>query len=115
MKEKHMKTSTNKAPAKNDDMLPEYDFSKGERGKFHKRLSKGYSVRITHPDGTTTTEQYKLIDGAILLDPDVRAYFPDSESVNTALRALINKNVDSPGKGKRYVPRSQSAHRISEK
>jgi hypothetical protein len=110
-----MKTPTNKSPDTTDDMLPEYDFSKGKRGKFHKPLSKGYNVSITHADGTTTTEHYKLIDGAILLDPDVRAYFPDSESVNAALRALINKKVDAPGKGKRYIQRSQSSHQISEK
>ena len=97
-------------------MLPEYDFSKGERGKFHKPLSKGYSVTITHPDGTTTTEHYKLIAGAILLDPDVQVYFPDSESVNTALRALINTKADNQGKGKRYVQQpAQNAHQISEK
>ncbi len=95
-------------------MLSEYDFSKGVRGKFHKSLSKGYSVTITHPDGTTTTERYKLIDGAILLDPDVRAYFPDSESVNTALRSLIKMMADIPAIGKRYIQRSQSAHRVSE-
>jgi len=96
-------------------MLPEYDFSKGERGKFHKPLSKGYSVTITHPDGTTTIERYKLIDGAILLDPDVQKYFPDSESVNAALRTLINKTTDVGGKGKHYTQRQQSTHRISEK
>ncbi|MDP2976975.1 MAG: type II toxin-antitoxin system HicB family antitoxin, partial [Anaerolineales bacterium] len=101
--------------AHDSDMLPEYDFSKGERGKFYKPLSKGYSVTITHPDGTTTTEHYKLIDGAVLLDPDVRAYFPDSESVNTALRSLIKMMADIPARGKRYVQRPQSAHRVSEK
>jgi hypothetical protein len=25
----------------------------------------------------------------VMLDPDVRAYFPDTEAVNTALRGLI--------------------------
>jgi len=27
--------------------------------------------------------------GSVVLDPDVRAYFPDEESVNNALRTLI--------------------------
>ncbi len=71
-------------------MLSEYDFSKGERCKFYKPMSKGYSVQVTHPpDGTITTEHYKLIDGAVLLDPDVHEVFPDSASVNAALRSLI--------------------------
>jgi hypothetical protein len=109
-----MTNSISKNP-KEDDMLPEYDFSKGERGKFYKPLSNGYSVTITHPDSTTTTEHYKLIDGAVLLDPDVRAYFPDSESVNTALRSLIKMMADIPAKGKRYTQHPQSIHRVSEK
>ena len=96
-------------------MLTEYDFSKGERGKFYKPLSKGYSVTITHPDGTITTEHYKLIDGAVLLDPDVREVFPDSASVNAALRSLIKMMADTPAKEKHYTQRSQSAHRVSEK
>jgi len=97
------------------DMLPEYDFSKGERGKFYKPLSKGYSVQVTHPDGTITTEHYKLIDGAVLLDPDVREVFPDSASVNAALRSLIKIMTDIPAKETRYTRRSQSAHRVAEK
>jgi hypothetical protein len=50
------------------DMLPEYDFSKGVRGKYAKR----------HDSGTNL----------VVLDPDVAAVFPDSASVNRALRAL---------------------------
>lgn len=36
-------------------------------------------------------ERYRTYaqDSAITLDPDVREYFPDSESVNRALRGLI--------------------------
>ncbi len=96
-------------------MLPEYDFSKGERGKFYKPLSKGYSVTINHPDGTVTTEHYKLIDGAILLDPDVKEFFPDSESVNAALRSLLKITGEARTRGKRYSQNRQSAHRIAEK
>ncbi|HGJ66142.1 TPA: hypothetical protein ENS27_12290 [bacterium] len=29
-------------------------------------------------------------DGAVMLEPDVKEYFPDSESVNNALRSLIS-------------------------
>jgi hypothetical protein len=109
-----MKNSTSKQIIK-DEMLSEYDFSKGERGKFYKPLINGYSVSVNHPDGTVTTEQYKLIDGAILLDPDVRNYFPDSESVNTALRSLIKMTGEVQTKGKRFSQIRQNIHKIAEK
>jgi hypothetical protein len=51
------------------DMLDEYDFSKGVRGKYAKRYAEGTNV--------------------VVLAPDVSAMFPDSESVNEALRALV--------------------------
>lgn len=55
-----------------DEMLPEYDFSKmqgGVRGKY--------------------VERYKTGTNVVLLDPDVAQAFPTSESVNEALRLLI--------------------------
>jgi len=51
------------------DLLDEYDFSKGVRGKYAKRYAEGTN--------------------AVVLAPDVAAFFPDSESVNEALRALV--------------------------
>lgn len=71
-----------------NDMLPEYNFAgkKGVRGKYHQRIQKGYAVRVRHEDGTITT---KLYGPTIALEPDVAVYFPDSESVNNALRTLI--------------------------
>lgn len=51
------------------DMLEEYDFSQGTRGKYAKKYSEGTNV--------------------VILDPDVAQYFPDNESVNEALRSLI--------------------------
>ena len=50
------------------DMEAEYDFSKGVRGKFAKRF----------PRGTTF----------VALDPDLTEVFPDSHSVNDALRLV---------------------------
>jgi hypothetical protein len=41
-----------------DDMLPEYDFSKGVRGKHHQAYLQGHSVTINHQDGTTTTQEF---------------------------------------------------------
>jgi hypothetical protein len=54
---------------KNDpDMLEEYDFTGGVRGKYAKRYAEGTNV--------------------VVIDPDVAEYFPDHESVNEALRDL---------------------------
>jgi hypothetical protein len=73
-----------------DEMLPEYDFSGGVRGKHYRAFQHGYKVIIHKIDGTTEERDYTLPEGAVILDPDVRVYFPDGETVNTALRGLIN-------------------------
>ena len=75
-----------------DEMLPEYDFSKmsgGVQGKYHQAYREGHTVKIYNTDGTTTVQYFTLEEGAVMLEPDVQAYFPDSESVNHALRCLI--------------------------
>lgn len=75
-----------------DDMLPEYNLEgkKGVRGKYAKVFQKGYSVQVLNEDGTVTVRDFVPKESTVLLDPDVKAYFPDSESVNHALRSLIN-------------------------
>ena len=66
MKENNM---SRKASVKSrDDMRPEYDFSGGVRGRFYKEYMKGTNV--------------------VVLDPDVAEVFPDSATVNEALRLL---------------------------
>lgn len=73
-------------------MRPEYDFANmpgGVRGKYSEAYRAGHRVEIQHPDGSVTVQRFGLEDGAVMLDPDVRKYFPDSESVNLALRCLI--------------------------
>ena len=57
-----------KAPEKNNEMLQEYDFSKGVRGKYARRYARGSNV--------------------IVLEPDVAKVFPNAEAVNTSLRSL---------------------------
>lgn len=54
-----------------DDLLPEYDFdySKGRPNRFAASLPTGARI--------------------VTLDPDVAEVFPDAESVNAVLRALI--------------------------
>ena len=53
-----------------DEMRPEYDIRGGVRGKYYERYRQGTNV--------------------IVLDPDVAAVFRDSQSVNQALRLLID-------------------------
>lgn len=53
-----------------DEVLPEYDFRTGERGKYAARYAQGTNV--------------------VVLDPDVAAVFPTAEAVNAALRALAD-------------------------
>lgn len=51
------------------EMRPEYDFSGGVRGKYADRYRRGVNV--------------------VLLEPQLAAAFPDSKSVNDALRGLL--------------------------
>jgi len=83
-----------------DETLSEYDFSKAVRGKHYKPLHEGYSVYVHKTDGTTVVQHYKLEEGAVMLEPDVRQYFPDSDAVNSALRSLITLLSEMPGKSK---------------
>ena len=67
-----------------DDVLPEYDFASmkaGARGKYAKAYRERHTVEIRKADGTTSTQYFRLVDGAVMLEPDVREYFPDSEAV----------------------------------
>ena len=51
-----------------EEMLREYDFSGGVRGKYASRFAKGTVM--------------------VVLDPDVAELFPDPKAVNKAHRAL---------------------------
>lgn len=53
----------------NDELRDEYDFSSGVRGKYAAAYREGTNV--------------------ILLDSDMAELFPDSESVNRALRQFV--------------------------
>jgi hypothetical protein len=79
-------------PVPIDEMRPEYNFSTmkgGVRGKYHKAYREGHTVIIHKEDGTDSVQYFKLEEGAVMLEPDVRKYFPSSEAVNKALRSLI--------------------------
>lgn len=70
-------------------MREEYDFSGGVRGKHFEAYRKGHTVKIDKRDGTVEVHYFAQEDGTVMLDPDVKMHFPDSESVNEALRSLI--------------------------
>jgi hypothetical protein len=68
------------------DLLEEYDFTGGVRGKYAKRYAQGTNV--------------------VVIDPDVAEYFSDHESVNESLRGLVSiikrqSLLKRPGKAKR--------------
>ena len=78
-----------KTPTDRNGMQDEYDFTGGTRGKHYRAMQAGYTITIHQPDGTKVVQDVKPQEGAVVLEPDVREYFPDSESVNRALRSLI--------------------------
>ena len=59
------------ASRKERDMLDEYDFSGGVRGKYAQRYREGTNI--------------------VRLDDDVAELFPNSEKVNEALRSFISQ------------------------
>jgi hypothetical protein len=78
-----------------EEMLPQYDFSgkKGVRGKYYRAYRRGHTVRIHKANGAVSIRYFTLEDGAVMLEPDVKKHFPDSRSVNKALRALMPRKV----------------------
>ena len=72
-----------------DEMREEYDFSQGVRGKHYHAYRAGHAVRVQKFDGSVEERHFTLQDGAVMLDPDLKARFPDSESVNRALRSFV--------------------------
>lgn len=92
-----------------DELRPEYDFRGAGRGKYYKPLHKGYTVHIHKADGTTVVQHFKLEEGTVMLQPDVREYFPDSEAVNTALRSLIALMAQMPSKRKALAEKKHAA------
>jgi hypothetical protein len=90
------KALSDQPQADSDDMLPEYDFRGGVRGKHAQAYRQGHTVKIHRIDGTTSVQHFTLAEGAVMLEPDVQEYFPDSEAVNRALRGLITLIPSKP-------------------
>jgi hypothetical protein len=86
-----MNKGATKADTRHDDgMRAEYDFTGGVRGKHYQGMRQGYTIKIHNADGAVITEEIETPKGAVILEPDVREYFSDSEAVNKTLRALIS-------------------------
>ena len=81
MKKTSSKVSAKRArprPVAKDDILPEYDFSKGRRNPYAARFAAGATL--------------------VALDADVALAFPDAAAVNEALRALAKIAQRAPRK-----------------
>jgi hypothetical protein len=92
-----MRKKTNKG--KDDDLLPEYDFSK------MKLVGRGIYA-----------EQYRSGTNLVLLDSDVRKAFPDDEAVSEALRVIAKAAKQQAararkqgGRGRKRTPKSRRA------
>ncbi len=75
-----------KASAKknNNELRPEYDLSKlkgGVRGKYYRQAAAGTNL--------------------VLIEPDLTEVFPDTESVNRALKLLADTAKSATGKTRR--------------
>ena len=66
-----------------DDILPEYDFSRGRPNTY--------------------AQQYSSAENLVKLDPDFAAVFPDARAVNHALRALA-EIIEKHGSAERRPP-----------
>ena len=81
-----MKKKLNK---KNDrDMLNEYDFSKGVRGKYAQEYAEGSNV--------------------VVLPPDLAQAFPTAQAVHEALRDVVSLAQKVARKSSRARPTKQS-------
>lgn len=60
------------------EMVDEYDFSKGQRGKYAKRYESGTNL--------------------VILAPDLLKIFPDSRSVDKALRDYLRMSREASKK-----------------
>lgn len=74
-------------PKNSDELLPEYDLSRlrgGVRGKYYRRAVAGTNL--------------------VLIDPELAKLFPDSDSVNRALRVLADAAAVAAKRPKRRRP-----------
>jgi hypothetical protein len=85
MKKPASKKASRARRVADDDIRPEYDFSKGRRNPYAARFQAGVTV--------------------VMLDADVAETFPDAAAVNDALRALA-KIANRPARKSRSKRRT---------
>src|SRR5215210_4392297 len=93
MNKKRAASVSDKPGPEEDDMLDDYsflDWSKAERGKYAKRFAEGTNL--------------------VLIEPDLTDLFPNSESVNRALRALaeVIRSTQSEAKSQKTSARQRN-------
>ena len=81
------------ARAVNDDLRPEYDLAHiegGVRGKYYREATAGTNL--------------------VLIEPDLARVFPSTESVNRALRLLVDtaEAIAAPPSRKRTTPNGRA-------
>lgn len=76
-----MNEKTTKHRVKEPEIRPEYDFSGGARGKYHKRYMESSNV--------------------VVIEPDVHRRFRNAAAVNKALRSIIRQEGVRRGPTKR--------------
>ena len=87
------KASTKKT---NNGLRPEYDLSKlkgGVRGKYYRQATAGTNL--------------------VLIEPELTEVFPDTESVNRALRLLADTAASATGKARRRGVPNKRLKRIA--
>ena len=82
------------ANRRNDDLRPEYDLTRlagGVRGKYYREAIAGTNL--------------------VLIEPELTHVFRDSESVNRALRLLVNaaEAAAAPAKSRSRAPKKPGA------
>jgi hypothetical protein len=75
---------------KKDDILTEYDFSNGIRGKHYKKFQDGFTVTVYSPNKETYLLNKKEKINYIKIDKDISKYFRTSDEINNALRAILS-------------------------
>ena len=79
-KKRRCKTAPAGTRVGENDILPEYDFSRGRPNPYAARITRDAVM--------------------VVLDPDVAELFPDAAAVNEALRALARIAERTPGRSR---------------
>jgi len=74
------------------------DFTDGVRGKHSEAYRRGHTIKVRQDNGTISVQKFVPDSDAVVIDRDLRAYFPDAATINNALRVLIGIIPHKPRK-----------------